>query len=298
LDKDGIKAAIREELERKVAMSGGPEVFRRLVRGPAAVVETALQELVQEGMLTETRLRVGKIYHYPPNSATRLDTLAGFMKKMTEAPARSARPAHGAAAESTAERPPRRAAAGATEAPAAAAAPAAALVAGEKEPWVPRRATPRDPDKPRAVPRGPNAPEPPAAGAAPDARAAGEKEPWVPKRATPRDPNKPRAVPGASGASTEAAAPAASAVPGAAAAAPAAPAGPKEPWVPRRATPRDPNKPRAIPRDPNAAAPTAATPRAAAASTEPLAEMEPTAPVPPAPGQSATAPRPEEHGDV
>jgi len=246
LDKDGIKAAIREELERKVAMSGGPEVFRRLVRGPAAVVETALQELVQEGMLTETRLRVGKIYHYPPNSATRLDTLAGFMKKMTEAPARSARPAHGAAAESTAERPPRRAAAGATEAAAAAAAPAAALVAGEKEPWVPRRATPRDPDKPRAVPRGPNAPEPPAAGAAPDARAAGEKEPWVPKRATPRDPNKPRA----------------------------------------------------IPRDPNAAAPTAATPRAAAASTEPLAEMEPTAPVPPAPGQSATAPRPEEHGDV
>ena len=104
MDKDGIKAAIREELGRKVAMSGAPEVFRRLVRGPAAVVETALQELVQEGMLTETRLRVGKIYHYPPNSATRLDTLAGFMKKMTEAPARSPRPAHSAAAERTAVR--------------------------------------------------------------------------------------------------------------------------------------------------------------------------------------------------
>ena len=28
LDKEGIKAAIREELSRKVAMSGGPEVWQ------------------------------------------------------------------------------------------------------------------------------------------------------------------------------------------------------------------------------------------------------------------------------
>src|SRR5438552_2452070 len=87
VDKSAIKAAIREELGRKVAMSGGPEVFRRLVRGDAGLVEAALQELVQEGLISETRLRVGKVYHYPANSATRLDVLAGFMKKMAEAPA-------------------------------------------------------------------------------------------------------------------------------------------------------------------------------------------------------------------
>src|SRR5215208_6716179 len=91
VDIDQVKTAIREELARKVAMSGGPEVFRRLVRGSSSVVDTALRELVAEGLLSETRLRVGRIYHYPANTAVRLDILAGFMKKAAEAPARPAR---------------------------------------------------------------------------------------------------------------------------------------------------------------------------------------------------------------
>ena len=53
-----------------------------------ALLVIALQELVAEGLLSETRLRVGRIYHYPAKSAVRLDILAGFMKKAAEAPAR------------------------------------------------------------------------------------------------------------------------------------------------------------------------------------------------------------------
>jgi hypothetical protein len=212
VDKSAIKAAIREELGRKVAMSGGPEVFRRLVRGEAGLVEAALQELVQEGLLSETRLRVGKIYHYPANSATRLDVLAGFMKKMAEAPARPARPAHGAPAarDPNAPRPTPAAVEGSAAPPAAAVPPAPAPAPAttaeddEKAAWVPKRATPRDPNKPRPVPRDPSAPAPaaPSAPAAPEATASvaqvpvdAPKEPWVPKRAAPRDPNKPRAMP-------------------------------------------------------------------------------------------------------
>src|ERR1043166_8620329 len=90
-DKDGTKAAIREELERRGGMSGGPEVFQRLVSASSELVEGALQELVEEGLLSETPLRVGKIYHYPANRATRLQILAGFMKKMAEAPAQIGR---------------------------------------------------------------------------------------------------------------------------------------------------------------------------------------------------------------
>jgi hypothetical protein len=173
VDKEGIKTAIRDELGRRVAMSGGPEVFRRLVRGDASLVEGALQELVQEGLLTETRLRVGKIYHYPANTATRLDILAGFMKKMAEAPARPPRPAPRAAAPATRDpgappirdpAAPRPARPDITETVAAdlPTATPAAPAKGEKGAWVPKRATPRDPNKPRPVPRSPVAPAGPS----------------------------------------------------------------------------------------------------------------------------------------
>jgi hypothetical protein len=269
-------------------MSGGPEVFRRLVRGPSTLVESALRELVQEGVLKETVLRVGRIYHYPANAATRLEILTGFMKQMSEAPARAARPVHSAARESAAVRTARDPDT-VRPAPAAAGAAAPSAAEGEKKPFVPQRAVKRGAGE-AAVPRpdgsgmaaegtaaapvasgssgragarsagpGPGPQEPSllrGGGSTPE----GEKKPFVPQKARKRDPSEPRVVPRTAG---EAAAPAAAApTPETASVAPGgadagAAAGEKKPFVPQKAKKRDPNAPRPVPGPPASPEPAA-----------------------------------------
>jgi hypothetical protein len=193
VDKNTIKAAIREELGRRVAMSGGPEVFRRLVSGSSELVDAALRELVGEGLLSETPLRVGRIYHYPANQAMRLQILAGFMKKMAEAPARPARPAH-ATAPPGATRPARDPNAPAPPRPAPRAAAAAPTTQAEATESDEEAAPPASGETEATAPEA--APPPASAPVYTSADAGGpEKAPWVPKRATPRDPNRPRPAP-------------------------------------------------------------------------------------------------------
>jgi hypothetical protein len=235
-------------------MSGGPEVFRRLVRDPSSLVETALQELTQEGVLKETLLRVGRIYHYPANTAIRLDVLTGFMKRMAEAPARGARAAHGADGEGAPSRPAREP----TTEPASprVAAPTsetAAAVGGEPKPFVPQRAVKRDRSTPLAA-------SPDETGTVPEATtpaatvstAEVEPKPFVPQRAAKRDPSQPLAVPRDPTSPTRPADPPADETTPStpATATPAAPAGgEKKPFVPQKAIRRDPDQPRPVLRD-------------------------------------------------
>jgi hypothetical protein len=93
VDKDAAKAIIKQQLARRISMSGGPEVFRRMLRGHEELADAAVADLVAEGILKETQLRVGKIYHYPLHAKPSLDYLVEQLQKMKEAPARAARPA-------------------------------------------------------------------------------------------------------------------------------------------------------------------------------------------------------------
>src|SRR5207248_1511166 len=74
--------------------SGGPEVFRRLLRSTPDVVEAALRDLVAEGILKETVLRVGRIYAYPASTKSSHVYLAEQLAKASTAEPRAAtRPA-------------------------------------------------------------------------------------------------------------------------------------------------------------------------------------------------------------
>ncbi|HTE19996.1 MAG TPA: hypothetical protein VK689_16655, partial [Armatimonadota bacterium] len=103
MDVQTAKSAIIRELGNRIAVSGGPEVFRRLVGGQVDVVQGALSELVKEGLLKETTLRVGTIYHYPPNVKSSLGVMNTALSGGPVA--RPARPAAGRAAAPTPARP-------------------------------------------------------------------------------------------------------------------------------------------------------------------------------------------------
>lgn len=75
MDIQQAKTALMRELASRIAVSGGPEVFRRLVPGPAEVTDAALAELAAEGWLKRTQLRVGTVYHFPPNVKPSLERL-------------------------------------------------------------------------------------------------------------------------------------------------------------------------------------------------------------------------------
>jgi hypothetical protein len=121
VDKEGAKAFIKQQLAQRVSFSGGPEVFRRMLRGHEELADAAVADLVAEGVLKETQLRVGKIYHYPLHAKPSLDYLAEQLQKMKEAPARPARPVPAGHAAAPAASPPT---------PAAEPAPVPAPVAG------------------------------------------------------------------------------------------------------------------------------------------------------------------------
>lgn len=126
MDTARAKAIIHEQCRRRVRLSGGPEVFRRMVGGPSELADAAVQELVAEGVLKETVLRVGRLYHYPANEKASLVYLQEQLEKMKqEAAARPARPV--VREPAVAARP---AAAPAPAGTAAGAAPAAAAAAG------------------------------------------------------------------------------------------------------------------------------------------------------------------------
>ena len=120
MDVQTVKAAIRAELSQRIAMSGGPEVFRRLAGGGATeTLKQALDELEKEGWLKRTELRVGTVYHYPPNVKASL----GWMNKVLSEPP-PVKPVRAGATHAPAAKP----AAPATR-PAAPPAPAAAAPA-------------------------------------------------------------------------------------------------------------------------------------------------------------------------
>src|SRR5437870_3965018 len=97
MDKETAKTAIREELARRVRFSGGPEVIRRFLRAAPTVTDAALRELVAEGFLKETVLRVGRLYTYPANVKQSDLYLAELMANSSAAAPR-ARAAHTPAA--------------------------------------------------------------------------------------------------------------------------------------------------------------------------------------------------------
>jgi hypothetical protein len=91
MDVPAAKSALVRELGNHVRISGGPEAFRRLIGGPADVVNEALAELAAEGWLKQTCLRVGTVYHYPPNEKRSLDLIDEMLSRPAPEPA--ARPA-------------------------------------------------------------------------------------------------------------------------------------------------------------------------------------------------------------
>jgi hypothetical protein len=80
-DVQPVKEAILREMSKRVVVSGGPEVFRRLASAPNDLGDAALAELVRDGWLKRTDLRVGCIYHYPANTKPSLDLLDANLRE-------------------------------------------------------------------------------------------------------------------------------------------------------------------------------------------------------------------------
>ncbi|MBI3912025.1 MAG: hypothetical protein HY320_13980 [Armatimonadetes bacterium] len=202
MDVQTAKSAIVNELAQRLTVSGGVEVFRRLIgEHHLEVVERALRELVAEGRLKETPLRVGTIYHYPPNVKSSLRLMWEELEK--GAAPKPARAAPAAPAAPPAAPTPVEATPAAPAAPPAAptpveATPAAAPPTGPVKPKKRSEMTPEElaaEEARRAAVRAaraggqlPTAPAPPSAAPAPAPTPAAAAAPVV----APTGPIKPK----------------------------------------------------------------------------------------------------------